>query len=1034
LGGSTEYDLGPEFLLLKTSQQTFRFATGALGGARESRQHGASGKSRPFAVRRKFSRGACQTMVARIRRFDFQSYDDVDLGMAIARLKAQTRNSQTDEFFPDEILAEVFALVHQAISRALGIQATDEQLIAALHLMRGTIVQMNAGEGKTVAAAFPAVVHAMGGSSVQIITSNDYLAARDAESLGPVYQSLGISSGAVLGYMDDDERRRAYKKGIVYSTMRELGFDFLRDNLRFTTEAKVQGKLEVAIIDEADHALIDEAFTPMIISGRPVSDKRAITKVKNAVADMIKLQCEVAQGFASQIPSENSGPALEPRDLTGILSQLLLAEPENPTLKGYLADHPRWVKDLRAIAGRDYADYTADLFYAIDADLRFVSLADKGRDFLEQRLGPFYDGRSMEESLDSVWGSNDGTLAERRKKADGINRRLARQYNLGNQIYQTLRAFLMLHRDVDYFVTEDSVVLIDKSTGRPKVDCIFQQGLQTALEAKEGVPSHPDCETLAQISVEGFMQMYQCISGMTGTASGSADEFLQRYGLEVAVVPPAQPLTRVDLGYKVYLNRNDKLSAIIDQVIACNRTGQPVLVGTPTVERSEEISRLLSGKGVGHNLLNALSCDLEAQTIKDAGNLGAVTVATNMAGRGTDIILEAGLEAGIARRCVEQIGQLLSTQAGSALVTCHSPAEADILETELAKGMLFSIARDQDGDWQLLKISLNGTTSRDNQVCIDFSLGLHVIGTEIHETPRIDLQLNGRSGRQGGFGLTQTILSLEDNLIDIHVDGILNLDGCRETDAAGRSYFAGPEVAAHIEDFQKMAEREGEVQRGLMQDYAAVMDLQTSLFYRWRRQAMEAVSQKDFRISSVGEFAARIVARNFPELTSETYAALFDDFAAEVQLDYRTDCSELFGGDFNQMPQDLATLIVTEIERLEDRVGRKGFFDLAQQILLQTADDLWCGHINELRESISNQILATTTHKSAVAHYVSQSFQAWDGFRERIIARFLSRLLTFPINQLMNPNIVRQPETVQATDDILMLIADRPAAVTSAAD
>ena len=172
------------------------------------------------------------------------------------------------------------------------------------------------------------------------------------------------------------------------------------------------------------------------------------------------------------------------------------------------------------------------------------------------------------------------------------------------------------------------------------------------------------------------------------------------------------------------------------------------------------------------------------------------------------------------------------------------------------------------------------------------------------------------------------------------------------------------------------------------------------------------------------------MARNFPELTSETYAALFDDFAAEVQLDYRTDCSELFGGDFNQMPQDLATLIVTEIERLEDRVGRKGFFDLAQQILLQTADDLWCGHINELRESISNQILATTTHKSAVAHYVSQSFQAWDGFRERIIARFLSRLLTFPINQLINPNIVRQPETVQATDDILKLIPDRPAAVT----
>jgi len=1000
--------------------QTSRLPGKSLGQRRNS----VSVKARPLATFGDLSPGRCQTILDSFRRFDFQSCADGDLSLAMLRLKHRTQNPGTDE-----ILAEAFAIVNEAISRILGIQTADEQLIAGLYLLRGTIVQMNAGEGKTIAAAFPAVVHALAGSSVHIITANDYLAARDAELLAPVYQSLGISAGAVLGYMEDEERRLAYRKGIVYSTMRELGFDYLRDNLKFTTEATVQGNLDVAIIDEADHALIDEAFTPMIISGRPISDKRAITKVKNAVGDMINLQSGVAQSLAGQL----FGPELEPCDVTRILTQLLLAEPENSTLKGYLAENPSWTKGLRTIAGRDYAEFTAELYYAIDIDHRFVSLAEKGRDFLEQRLGPFYDGRSMEESLDSIWARGDWTLAERRKKADGINRRLARQYNLGNQVYQTLRAFLMLHRDVDYFVTEDSVVLIDKSTGRPRVDCIYQQGLQTALEAKECVPSHPDCETLGQISVEGFIQRYQSICGMTGTASSSSDEFLQKYGLPVAVVPPARPLNRVDLGYKVYLTRREKLSAIVDQVIACHRVGQPVLAATATVERSEELSRLLSDKGIGHNLLNALSCDLEAQTIKDAGNLGAVTVATNMAGRGTDILLAPGLSAAIAARYIKLIGDLLSKEAGSVLIDCHSPKEADILENELARSMLFSTTREEHGGCPRLQVTLNDTECPvDSQFSVDFSLGLHVIGTEIHDTPRIGLQLNGRSGRQGDFGLTQTILSLEDNLIDLHVDGVLKLGNCEKVDAAGRTYYAGPEVTAHIEGFQRMAEREGEVQRGLFQDYSAVLDGQTSMYYRWRRRAVEAVSQKEFCVSSARKSAARLAERHFPQLTSELYSAQFDRLVDEVRLDYRTDCSELFGGDFNLLPQELGGLIVGEIEQMEDKLGRKGFSDLARLILLQTADDLWCGHISELQESMSNQMLATTTHKSAVAHYIRQSFQAWGGFQERIISQFLSRLLTFPIDQPINPVNERVPETFEVYDDVRTLIADRPTAAATA--
>ena len=984
-----------------------------------------SEKARLLSAPRKVSSSACQIVLDRIRQHDFKSFAEGDLTIAMLRLKHRARRLGTDEILP-----EAFAVVNEAIRRILNILATEEQLTAGLHLFRGNIVQMNAGEGKTIAAAFPAVVHALGGSSVHIITANDYLAARDADLLAPVYQALGIGVGAVLGYMEDDERRLTYRNEIVYSTMRELGFDFLRDNLKFTTETQVQGRLDAAIIDEVDHALIDEAFTPMIISGNPVSDKRAIARVKNVVAEMICLQREVAQGLAGQL----SQPGLDSSAVTRILAQLLLAEPENATLEAYLSGNPNRFKELRTVAGQDYADLPAELFYAVDPDHRFVTLGEKGRDFLEQRLGPFYDGRSMEESLRSMWTRRDWTLAQRRKKADGVNRRLSRQYNLGNQIYQTLRAYLLLHRDEDYFVAEDSIVLIDRSTGRARADCIYQQGLQASLEAKEGVTSHPDCETLGQISVEGFIGRYQSICGMTGTASSSTGEFLQKYGLPVTVLPPTQPLYRVDLGSKVYLTRQEKLSAIIDQVIACHRVGQPVLVGTPTVGRSEELSRSLSEKGIGHNLLNALSRHMEEQTVREAGNFGAVTVATNMAGRGTDILLEPGLSAGITGRYLQLIGQLLSNDIRSVLVNCHSPEEADILETAVTSSMRFSTTRRALGGCQQLEVTLNhagnkagtGTESPDDgKPILEFALGLHVIGTEIHDTPRIDLQLNGRSGRQGDFGTTQTILSLEDNLIKRYVDGVLKPGNCRKVDAAGRVYFAGPEVAEHIASVQEMAEREGEVQRGLVQDYAAVLDRQAAMFYQWRRRMIDATSLKEACVSLTGEVAARLVSRHFPEVTLAEYSVQFECLVDEVKLDYGVDCSELFGGDFDLLPQELGRLFIGEIEKLEDRLGRKEFSDLARIILLQTSDELWRDHINGLRASISNHMLAAATHKSAVAHYIRQCFQAWGAFRELVNAQFLASLLTFPFNPIDIP----QSETFQVNDDVRVLIADRATAM-----
>ena len=922
--------------------------------------------------------------------------------------------------------SEFYHAVHRKDSADdLRFRATHEQLLAGLHLFQGSVVQMNAGEGKTIAAAFPAVLHVMQGSAVHIITANDYLAARDADLLAPVYESLGIGVGAVLGYMEDEERSHAYRRGIVYSTMRELGFDFLRDNLKDTISERVQGKLEVAIIDEVDHALIDEAFTPMIISGIPIGNNRAIARVKKLVWELIGMQGELARSLAEQA----SQPGTSSGDRLSILARLLLAEPDNPTLQSYFGDNPRWLKRVRALAGQDHHSLTSELLYAIDPENRFVTLAEKGRDFLEQHLGPFYDGGELEESLDALAAGGNLPLAERRKKAGGITRQLARQYNLGNHVYQVLRAYLLLKRDVDYLVNEGSIVLIDQQTGRPKADCIYQHGLQTALEAKEGVTLNPECETLGQISVEGFIEGYQQICGMTGTALDSADEFRQKYGLQVIALPPSQPLMRVDLGYRVYLNRRDKISAMVDEVIFRHRMGQPVLVGTRTVEQSEELSYYLSEVGVPHKLLNAVTTHGEAQIIRDAGKIAAVTVATNMAGRGTDIILEPGLNDSIARRYMGMIHELLSKETGGVIVSCHSAQQANILCAELNRSNLFSTVLPDGEDRQEIRFTLRGGNSSNTGLRrLEFALGLYVIGTEINDTPRIDLQLNGRSGRQGEFGLTQTFLSLEDRLINLEADIILNLTRCPQVDSASRTYFFGKEVARQVERVQKNAQREGEAQRSLIQDYAAVLDRQTHLFYRRRQQIIESGSMGVMCRNVAEQRASRLVDQYFGSEACELYDVQFDWLAEEVLLDYGVDCSILYGCDLNLLPGELGRMFTAKLDRLESRAGTRVFSDMVKLIFLQTCDELWRSHITELRDSISNQLLASPSHNSAVASYVQRSFEAWRGFWERVNAEFLSRLVTFPLNQID----AGPPSQFQVSDEVEMLLAGRPMATTLA--
>ena len=1025
-------------------------------------------------------------LLSRIRDHDFESHSDGDLRLAVRRLQSRAVETATDGLLP-----ECFAIVAEAIDRRLGVwrlfddpcpvdasaedariiaettsdvarqrthrrpgeillpagfyqaarrqdengllrfRATGEQLLAGIHLFRGRVVQMDAGEGKTVAIAFAAALHAVLGRAVHVVTANDYLAERDAALLEPVFRSLGLSVGAVPGNMEEGERRHIYRRNIVYGAMRELGFDFLRDNLKPSTGQRVQASLDVAIIDEADHALIDEAFTPLIISGNPMGGSRSAVRVNGAVAEMIGLQRELVGELVEKLVGELAGridsPETPPNSQPRLLATLLLADPDSPMLLQRLGARPRLRRQTWALAEDEYATLTDGLYYAIHPGNRFVTLTERGREFLERRLDGFHDG----EAAVGLNGNGRRPLWERRKRADTSARRVAWRYALENQASQSLSAHLLLKRDVDYLVDsggvhsgvdEGGIVLIDPHTGRPKPDSIYQRGLQSAVEAREGVPVHPERETLAQISVSGYVSRYRQISGITGTAASAAGELRRKYGLGVAIVPPVSPPKRFDVPPAVYLTRDDKLAAVVVEIAARHRTGQPVLAGTLTVEQSEELGRLLSERGIPHQVLNAVTTPVEASIVRDAGAFGAVTVATHMAGRGTDILVEPGLNARIARQCAAEIRRMLTEEgshAGTVDVTCPSPDHAAVLGAELDRADVFDTMPVAGGG---LSVSLRGGSGgRTGRGRLDFALGLCVIGTEIHDSGRITLQLNGRSGRQGQFGLTQTFLSLEDRLINLDADAILKLSACRRSDDDGRTYYVGPEVARRIERLQAAAEHEAEAQRGLIQDYAAELDRQTQLYYQRRQQMIDSASEPGSITAMCGEVAERVALRLAaaylgPETDGGDYAQRFEALAEEARLDYGVDCSPLYGLDLSLVPRELAQLMTERMEQQaslpnQSKGGAAVFPEVARLLYLQVCGDLWPGHIAILRDSVASQLLSSLNHKSAVAAYIRRSDEAWRGYWERVDGEFLSRLATFPLSAPEAPQVAVSAET-----------------------
>ena len=890
---------------------------------------------------------------------------------------------------------------------------TDEQLLAGIYLLQGKAVEMQAGEGKTIAIAFAAVMQAVLGRPVHIMTANDYLADRDWRLLTPVYHALGIAAAAVQEPMEKAERKVAYGCDLVYGTLREFGFDYLRNNLVNDPGEQIPVRRQVAIVDEADQALIDEADTPLIIAGPSSEISYSWSRVNGFVAELVEGQEKVVEGYTQRLkeaPPDSASFGL-------FLCLGLLTQPRHQELRRLALRHPRsYRRGLAAVYpdGNDEPDeeLVSDLYCLVDTQSRFVTLTAKGIAFLESRLGDFFSATNWE-AADS---SNNSI----------ISRKTARKLNLANQVYQCLRAHLLLGKGVDYLVTDDSVVLLDPYTGRLKPDNSYQDGLQSALEAKEGVSFDSASESLAQVSVRGFAAQYELLSGITGTAQTAAGEFQRRYFLETVSVPTSNSLQRVDLPSRIFSGEEEKMDSLVKEVTGCQELGRPVLVGVQSVEQSLRVSRALSEAGVEHRILNAVRSDEEADIIRGAGKFGAVTVATNMAGRGTDVILEPELDRQLAARCAELALNKLANGSEEVFVHCPTREERVFLQGIFPAGCGVRLTGPNIGSKFTLTVldegsGRSGREASGDVPSIKFGLGLHLISAEFNRFPRVALQLKGRSGRQGHFGSTRALLSWEDQWLLPLGKKAPGLKGRRKVGRAGPAYFEGECVERYVRDRQRDAEREAATRRSVTSDYAAIMDGHTAAYYQARQQILEGTDLGGEVGNMVWGTAARLVEAFFPQMDPNNYTDQFAAFAREIAAQLAIDVADLRGTPLDQLAVKLAEKVIHAADLKQALLGEGRYGKLVRQLLLECSDEAWQAHRQILRRTIFSSTANGYDHKSAVADYIIHSAERWDRFQERVADAFLASLLTFPL-EILEETAAGKPELTQLDRELELIM------------
>jgi preprotein translocase subunit SecA len=800
-------------------------------------------------------------VVARINALEegMQALDDAALKAKTAEFRLRLGEGES----LDQLLPEAFAVVREAGVRALGMRHFDVQLIGGMALHDGKIAEMRTGEGKTLVATLPAYLNALPDHSVHLVTVNDYLARRDAAWMGPLYEFLGLTVGVASSGQSAEEKKAAYGCDVVYGTNNEFGFDYLRDNMAFSRSDKAQGSLAFAIVDEVDSILIDEARTPLIISGA-VEDSSELYKSINRLVPRLTPELEEQEG-----------------------------------------------------------DYT------VDEKQRSIELTEAGHEKVEQML------------IDAGLLQGDDSLYA------------ATNLGLLHHVHSGLRAHVMFHRDVEYIVQDGQVVLIDEHTGRTMPGRRLSEGLHQAIEAKEGVRIQSESQTLASTTFQNFFRLYDKLAGMTGTADTEAFEFRQIYGLDCVVIPTNVPMRRDDLNDLVYLTREEKFEAIIEDVQACIENGAPVLVGTASVETSEELSKAFQEKKIEHKVLNAKYHEQEAEIIAQAGRPGVVTIATNMAGRGTDIVLGGNLEAELA-------------------------AAGDNLD-EAARAKITA-------DWQVR-----------HDAVIEAG-GLHILGTERHESRRIDNQLRGRSGRQGDPGVSRFYLSLEDNLMRIfasdRVKSFMQALGMERGEAIEHRM-----VTNAIEKAQRKVEgRNFDIRKQLL-EYDDVANDQRQIIYRQRDELLSDDSIGDTITAIRADVVNDAVDGFIPPMSVEEQ---WDIPGLEKQLEAEfgltLPVAQWLDEDAGLHEETLRERIVAAVQTAYDEksagVGA-GMRQLEKQIMLQVLDTLWKEHLqvmDQLRQGIH---LRAYANKNPKQEYKRESFALFEALLQRLkyeVIRFLSHV------------------------------------------
>ena len=837
----------------------------------------------------------------------------------------------------EEVLPEAFAMVKETCRRMCGSSwkvvgrelkwemiPYDVQIIGGIILHRGNVAEMKTGEGKTLVAAFPIYLNALTGRGVHLITVNDYLAQRDAEWMGEVYKRLGLSVGFILNNMTPEQRRKNYNCDITYGTNNEFGFDYLRDNMALQKEDLVQRDHAYAIVDEVDSVLIDEARTPLIISG--AVDAPVDTSFKD-LRPLIQNLVRQQNALVSQIIVEADDLLKESKDKEAGYKflQALRGMPKHPkVMKAFQeAGAKKLAYQIESEFMRDKKlhEVDEDLFFSIDEKTHVIDITEKGRNNLAPDDPDLFVIPDLGELLHDIDINDSFSNIEKEKEKEAAHQTHADRSGRIHNMTQLLRAYTLYEKDVEYVVQDSRVQIVDEFTGRILSGRRYSDGLHQALEAKENVTVERETQTLATITIQNYFRMYDKLAGMTGTAETEAEEFASIYNLDVLVIPTNQPIVRDDRNDLIYKTTREKYNAVVEEIIRCHQSGQPSLVGTISVEASELLSRMLKSKGVPHNVLNAKQHQSEAEIVARAGQHGAVTIATNMAGRGTDIKLGEGMK---------ELG------------------------------------------------------------------GLHIIGTERHESRRIDLQLRGRSGRQGDSGSSVFYLSLEDDLMRLfnseRIASIMDRLGAEEGEV-----ITAKMVTRAIENAQKKVEQRNFGIRKHLLEYDDVMNQQRQVVYDIRKQALndEDITEAiDDMVDDYVDDELTSMEDTSPE--NWEWESLRQNLSSHLLVDVNLKTVQGINDDSEVTLENVREYILRQAKEVyktrESLLPQDIMRGFEKFVVLRTIDEKWKDHLyamDQLREGIN---LRAYGQKNPLLEYKSEGFQMFQEMMSNTSEATIQRL------------------------------------------